>query len=410
MNADVQPIMSRRELLQKGSAALAAATLAPRLMAAPSPSGRKIRIGVVGGNFGRQFQWHEHPNCVVAAVSDLRPERRAALAKTYRCDKTYESLEKLILDPAIDAVAVFTGAPDHVRHAVAVMKAGKHVISAVPACTSLEDAQRLVDAVRQTGQTYMMAETSYYRQPMIAARQFYRDGRFGKITYTESEYHHPGGEVLWFENGKPTWRHGLPPLLYPTHCTSFLVGLTGERLTAVSAMGTVDDSPLIKGNPYNNSFCNAVALFRTNQGNAMRLARSRKSAVAGTERAEWYGEKMSFLMGDPNHMSGPVLIHAAKKSGKDDAGFATGEAKTEPYVVPEFWKSDMVPEPLRHASGHDNSHTFLTHEFITALLENRKPAVDVYEALAYTVPGIVAHQSALRGGEQLNIPSFDPKV
>jgi len=50
----------------------------------------------------------------------------------------------------------------------------------------------------------------------------------------------------------------------------------------------------------------------------------------------------------------------------------------------------------------------LTHEFVDALARNRKPAIDVYESLAYTVPGIVAHQSALKGGETLKIPSFDP--
>jgi hypothetical protein len=33
--------------------------------------------------------------------------------------------------------------------------------------------------------------------------------------------------------------------------------------------------------------------------------------------------------------------------------------------------------------------------------------VDVYEAVAFTAPGIVAHQSALKGGEQMKIPSFD---
>jgi hypothetical protein len=39
-------------------------------------------------------------------------------------------------------------------------------------------------------------------------------------------------------------------------------------------------------------------------------------------------------------------------------------------------------------------------------VEQRKPSVDVYEAVAYTAPGIVAHQSALRNGKQLDIPQF----
>jgi hypothetical protein len=49
----------------------------------------------------------------------------------------------------------------------------------------------------------------------------------------------------------------------------------------------------------------------------------------------------------------------------------------------------------------------LTHEFIDALVTNRTPSVNIHEALALTVPGIVAHQSALKGGEeQLQIPLF----
>ena len=47
---------------------------------------------------------------------------------------------------------------------------GWHVVSAVPACFSLEEAELLKDKVEKTGLTYMMAETSYYRQPCIFAR------------------------------------------------------------------------------------------------------------------------------------------------------------------------------------------------------------------------------------------------
>ncbi|MGB2824018.1 MAG: gfo/Idh/MocA family oxidoreductase, partial [Phycisphaerae bacterium] len=59
--------------------------------------------------------------------------------------------------------------------------------------------------------------------------------------------------------------------------------------------------------------------------------------------------------------------------------------------------------------GHDGAHTFLTHEFIDALTRGRRPAVDVYESLAMTAPGIVAHASALKGGAQMKVPSFDEK-
>lgn len=62
---------------------------------------------------------------------------------------------------------------------------------------------------------------------------------------------------------------------------------------------------------------------------------------------------------------------------------------------------------MRHGSGHDGSHAFPAAEFINALVDDREPTIDVYESLAMTVPGIVAHDSALRDGEQLSVPSLD---
>ena len=42
-----------------------------------------------------------------------------------------------------------------------------------------------------------------------------------------------------------------------------------------------------------------------------------------------------------------------------------------------------------------------------ACLNERKPAVDIYEALAYTMSGVIAHESALKGGESMSIHQFD---
>ena len=79
--------------------------------------------------------------------------------------------------------------------------------------------------------------------------------------------------------------------------------------------------------------------------------------------------------------------------------------KDVPRALPDYRK--MLPEPMRVGSGHGGSHPFLTHEFVAALVEDREPAVDVYEALAMTAPGIVAMESSRRGGEQMKVPSFD---
>ncbi|MBN2132569.1 MAG: Gfo/Idh/MocA family oxidoreductase [Sedimentisphaerales bacterium] len=398
---------SRRAFLQRGAAAGVTLPLYATLAVNAAP--KKLRIGVVGGGFGTSFQWHEHPDCVVEAVSDLRPERRQGLMRVYQCDKSYNSLAELVKDGNIDAVAVFTEGPNHVRHVIEVMKHGKHAISAVPASLGggVEEAEQLLDAVKKYGLTYMMAETSYYQQPTISARKFQQQGKFGTIYYYEAEYQHAGLEVLYFENGKRTWRHGLAPMHYPTHCTAFVTGVTGERLTEVACHGWGDDDPICKDNVYNNPFWNESAMFKTDRGHAFRCNVWWKGAHRGCERAQWIGNRMSFYCGDPRGL-GPVIVRSAEgRKEKDDAGFVRDLPAMEAYPQPAWWKTDMLPEPLRHNSGHHGSHTFLTHEFVDALTHDRRPAVDIYEALAYTVPGIVAHESALRNGELLKIPQYN---
>ncbi len=367
---------------------------------------KKLRVGIVGGRFGLGFQFHEHPDCIVEAVSDLRPERRAALQKTYKCTKAYDSLEDLVKDPKVEAVALFTPMPDHVRHVLLCLAAGKHVLCAVPAAMTLDECQQLIDAVKRTGLSYMMAETSHWQQLTISARKFYREGAFGNLYYVESEYHHPGLEELFFENGRRTWRHGMPPMQYPTHCTSHLISVTGERLTEVTCHGWGDDHPIVKDNEYKNPFWNETALFKTSRGNSMRVAVWWRGAQTGGERARFFGDKMSFYYAGPNGAEA-CTVRTQAKTEKDAGGFVRTAQVHEKYKEVQWWKTDMLPEPLRHNSGHEGSHCFITHEFIDAVLKQRKPAVDIYEAVAYTAPGIVAHQSALKGGESLKIHEFN---
>ncbi len=403
--------VSRRQFLQSGlkvgGTAAGAWVLAPGAWAADELSTRKVRIGVVGGRFGASFQWHEHPNCEVVAVTDLRPERRKRLQRVYRCDNVYDSMEIMLKQAGsqLDAVAIFTEAPNHVRHTVAAMKAGKHVVCAVPAAMSLEECEQLIETVKKTGLTFMMAETSYWQQHTISARKFYQEGRFGTLFAAYSMYRHPGLETLWFENGKPTWRHGFPPMHYPTHCTAHLIGVTGERLTEVTCHGWGDDSPLLKGNVYKNPFWNETAEFKTDRGHSFRVEVWWRGAMGGCERAEWYGDRMSFLCRTP-YGTPALLVHSGDLKELDSGGFVRSAPKVERYDQPQWWKTDLLPPPLRHPSGHEGSHVFITHEFVDSLVRGRRPAVDVYEAVAYTAPGIVAHQSALKGGELLKIPDF----
>lgn len=406
--------LTRRDALAAGATLLGATTFQAATSPAEEPKPRrKVRVGVVGGGFGCAFQWHQHPDCVVTGVTDLRADRREALGKVYKCDQAYDSMEIMLQQARdVDAVAIFTEAPNHVRHCVAALNAGKHVICAVPAAVSLEECQQLVDTVKKTGLTYMMAETSYYQQATITARKWYAEGKFGDLFYCEAEYHHAGpmrpkpGSLAIDRSGKRTWRYEGIPMHYATHTNALLTGVTGERLVEVTCFGVENEVTRKRDNAYKNPFCNETAMYKTSRGHGFRGSQYWCGAVSITVRASWYGLKMSFLQETP-YGQPSTRVTVRDKTSLDDAGFEFQEPLIEPIKVPKWYESDMLPKPLRHGEGgHDGSHPFLTHEFIDAVLSGRRPTVDVYEAIAYTAPGIVAHQSSLKGGEQLKIPDF----
>ena len=76
------------------------------------------------------------------------------------------------------------------------------------------------------------------------------------------------------------------------------------------------------------------------------------------------------------------------------------------YGVCQFGFEDRPNVPGVAPGGHGGSHGHLMNEFVTAIFEDRKPQVDLTTALNLTVPGIVAHQSAINGGETRKIPVF----
>lgn len=343
-------------------------------------SDRKIRVGVVGHGvcqMGVHFGFHNHPNVTVAAVSDLIPSRCQALAKACRCEKTYPSLEEMLKDDTIEAVFLATDAPSHGKQCIDVLRRGKHVGCCVPATWgSLEEARTLYETVKSSGRKYMMFETSACHQDCYAMRQIYKAGGFGKLVYTEGEYYHyMATPIPSFRD----WRVGLPPMWYATHADAYYVVVAGGSFTEVSCMGM----PSIIGhlqpenNPWKNPFGTEIALLRTSEGGMARMVGAWDIIGSSGEGGRVRGQR------------GTMVGMAYNGAGPKPADLSL--PPLPPSVAP---------------GGHGGSHGPLMNEFVTAILEDRDPYVDIAMSLNMTVAGIVAHQSALKDGENMKIPQY----
>jgi len=344
-------------------------------------SDRKIRVGIAGHgvcSFGSAFGFQNHPNVEVFAVTDLFADRCAKLAKKCRCEKTYPSCEEMVKDDLIEAVFIATDAPSHARLAIEALKHGKHVASAVPAVFgSLEEADKLFEAVKTSGLKYMMFETSYYRPDLYAMRELYKAGALGELVYAEGEYFHYMDKPIDSYKG---WRIGLPPQYYPTHSNAYHIGVTGGRFTDVCCMGMPSIIHALKpaNNVYKNPFGTEIALFRTSEGGMARMAMSWDTAGHHGEVGRVRGQKGTFY------------------------GEYKGLIKNKD--LPTI-KRPPLPPGVK-PGGHGGSHGQLMSEFVLSILEDRKPLVDVAQSLNMTVAGIVAHQSALKDGERMKIPQY----
>ena len=354
-------------------------------------SDRKVRVAIAGEgvcDFGSAFGYQSHPNAEVVAVTDLDPAKCALLQERTGAKKTYPSCEELVKNAAadkIEALYIATDAPSHARLAVMALEHGLHVASAVPAFfgkEQLDFVPKIVEAARKSGKLYMMNETTAFRPECFAMRRLFEAGALGKHVYTEGEYFH-----YWGQKGIPSyngWRHGLPPQYYPTHSNGYYTCTTHGSFTEVSCVGIVSDLPDFRDarNPHRNPFGSEVALFRTSDGGAARMA------VMWDSPGYW-GET-----GRVNGSKGSYGTYSPAYSGQEK------ELAANVDIL-----KGQLPTGV-NAGGHGGSHAYLTDDFLRGILvPGHKVCVDLKTSLNTTIAGVYAHVSAERGGETLKIPA-----
>ncbi|MGH2351164.1 MAG: Gfo/Idh/MocA family protein, partial [Chloroflexota bacterium] len=411
-----------------------------------------IRLAVVGtGLWGRRLipLFKVHPQVDEIALCDLDPVKLQAAAQEFGIPKTYPSLDA-VLDSNVDAVVLVTQHWLHAPQAVQVLKAGKHVYSSAPAGITVEEIGTLVKTVEQSGRIYVMGETSYYYSWVFYCRQRYLAGDFGDIIFSDSDYYHDlehGLLEVFKTRGGERWQEiaVIPPMYYITHCTSQILAVTGARFTHVSCQGFVDQEqdgvfqPEV--NRWGNPFSNQAALFRMSDGSSCRVNVYWRVGHPSMVAMSMFGTKASFEY----NSTGATWIDRVHQLSLTDqmipglvkprwlkAGVKRPSWLKRPRWLPSSIRPnkgvateqgvflDVTPlQPigplpkefagLREMGGEWGTNYFMVNEFVRACAVGEPPPNNVWMAARYTVPGIVAHDSAVRGGELLEVPDFgDP--
>lgn len=397
-------------------------------------SNKRLKIGVVGaGSFSKSFVplFKAHPLVEKVAITDLMPERSAKFVEAFGVE-SYPSFDEM-LKSDINCVAVFAQRHLHGPLVIQALKAGKHVYCAVPMADTIEEIEQIVKLVKETGLTYMLGETGYYYPGALFCRSEIKKGSFGDFVYAEACYYHDmdhGFYEAFQHSGGEQWRRvaGVPPMHYPTHSIGALVSSVGARALKVSCFGYRDNhEDNVFGedkNDWNNPFSNETALLHMSNGGICRANEYRRVAIKKSTSAltAFYGTKGSYELAFDQH----VFVTAdGKKMKYHDISGQLNSVEMEKHrgdanfrdMVANGGYDHMSHSPIMNTArlpkefepipaGHRTVHKFLVDDFVKSAYFNKLPPNHAWAGARYNVPGLVAHQSAMRGGELLEVPDF----
>ncbi|PMC76816.1 Gfo/Idh/MocA family protein [Brachybacterium sp. UMB0905] len=388
-------------------------------------------LGIVGiGQFGSHFAelFAAHPDIEAIYAVDSVPERIDAVeARGTRFAGRFDTLEDLLASD-VDAVAIFTQRWTHGEHALAALRAGKHVYSAVPMAIAEDEIRATTEEVQRTGLVYMMGETSQYNAAVVLARRIHATGAFGEVFYAEGDYVHDmdlGFYDAYKYSGGEGWKAtaSYPPLLYPTHSIGGILGVISERhAVSVSALGRPDtrgDGVFDKDvSMFNNDVSNAFALFGMDNGGAFRTNELRRVGYPSHQRESrfrFFGEASSFeetiettYWHDKQRVLDVTeLIRTDATMSLDDPRLADVSPTLRDAFVAgaaRVHHQERLPKEFQGLpNGHEGAHHFLVDDFARAVVDGKQPMVNAWQAARYTLPGVIAHQSMNRDGERLPI-------
>ncbi|HEX3601177.1 MAG TPA: Gfo/Idh/MocA family oxidoreductase [Pirellulales bacterium] len=366
-------------------------------------AGNEINVAIIGLGFGAEFipLYQRHPHARLYAICQRDRKKLDQIGDAFKVERRYSDYRQLLADPDVHAVHINTPIPDHAWMSIAALEAGKHVACTVPMATSVDDCRRIVELSRQTGLKYMMMETTVYSREFFFVQEMYQRGDLGRLQFLRASHQQ---EMA----GWPGYWEGLPPMHYATHCVGPVLALPDRRAAAVSCFGSgrIDENLIPK---YGSSFAVETCHIQLQDSDlSAEITRSLfNTARQYRESFDVYGSKQSFEWTQIEHEDAIVFNGETPRRVKVPDYGSRLPKDIQQYTTRGVYDS----EEHRHlsfvqGSGHGGSHPHLAHEFISALVEGRDPHPNASQSANWTCVGILAHQSAMAGGEKILLPEF----
>jgi len=320
-----------------------------------------LRIGLIsfahmhGWSYGRAFS--SLPGTEVVAVCDEDAARANEAGRKLSVPSVHTDVERMLRAVDLDAVIICSENANHARHAVAAAEAGCHVLCEKPLATAPDEAVRMVTAAREAKVQLMTAFPCRFHPAARRTHDAIRADAVGTVLAVNGTNHgkNPGG---WFVD--PVLSGGGAIADHTVHVVDLLRWMTGQEVTEVYAEATKFDEtlPCEDGGILSLAFDDFVATLDCSWSNPP------SNPVWGDVTLEVIGGAGTLSM----NLFGQEMTVVTERDRR---------------VAYENWGDDM-----------DRG---LVREFVTAVTENRAPAVTGVDGLRAVEVVAAAYRSVATG-------------
>jgi predicted dehydrogenase len=371
-------------------------------------SDQPIRVAIIGLGFGAEFIpiYQNYPGAELAAICRRSQKDLDECGDRWKIAKRLTDFKDVLADPEIDAIHINSPIQDHAWQSVAALKAGKHVACTVPMGTSVDECRQVVEAQRASGKIYIMMETVVYSREYLFVKELYDQGELGRIQFLRGS--HQQDMAGW-----PGYWEGLPPMHYATHCVSPCLAILGAKHAehvVCHGSGRIDEALIPK---YGSPFAIETATFKVRNSDVCAEVTRSLFNVARQYRESFdcYGDKKSFEWQQVEGEEPVIHTRGLPEPEIPSRVHVPDYAHLLPKPIQRFTTKGVYGEGEDHLSftqggGHGGSHPHLVHAWLSAIKGQRPALPDAETSANWTMVGICAHESAMKGGEKVTIPTF----
>lgn len=378
-----------------------------------------VRIGIIGAGLrsGIAKYWHNPGGkSEVVSAADVSLER----LKTFR-EKINEhayittDYNELLARTDVDAVAILSPDYLHEEHAIAALKAGKHVYCEKPLAITVEGCDRIIEQAEKAGKHLMVGFNMRYMSMYQTMKEIIDSGVIGDIKAVWVRHFVGLGGYYYYHDWHGTAKNTTSLLLQKgSHDLDVIHWITDKYTKRVSAFGSLD---YYGGDKPNHLTCPDCELIDTcPEASLHTLTQCAFREEIDVEDNNMLimelesGIKASYLQCHftPDYSRNYTFIGSKGRVENDDVNGKVYIKTRKTNSWNEF--SDITYDMKKEQGSHGGADPKITNDFVDLVLYNKQPLTTPFAGRMSVAVGCAATESIRSGGKVVEISQDPSKI